>query len=69
MNNYFKGEIAYQTVKQRSAVACAYRNLIMDIHTNQETIDKLIKFIHNEAERVKRSDVIEDLQFAGLVYG
>lgn len=66
---YNEAEIAYQTAKARSAIVDSFRQIIMDYKTPQSTVDKLLKVIENESIKLKRQDVLEDLIFAGLVYG
>lgn len=64
-----EAEAAYQMAKSRSCVADSVRSLVMDFRTPQNTVDKLIRLLENESIKLNRHDVLEDLIFAGLVYG
>ncbi len=66
---YNEAEAAYQTVKARSAIVDSFRSIVMDYKTPQSVVDKLLKVIENESFKLNRQDVLEDLIFAGLVYG
>lgn len=63
-----KGEL-YRTVEYRRAICMAANDILMTPHVNPSTVDVLLKTVHNEAIKNNRQDVLEALEFAGLIYG
>lgn len=72
-----EGEAHYAMWSERSVIADALNSLGMkdlstkaiNPSTSGELISKFLNIIEREANRLKRHDVLEQLYFAGLVYG
>jgi|GEM_PF-3425655 hypothetical protein len=72
-----EGDMHYGIWSERSVIADCLSDLGMkDLSTeavkpstSQELISKFLNIIQREANKLKRHDVIERLQFAGLIYG
>jgi hypothetical protein len=72
-----EGHAAYADWSERSTIADYSRSLgyndiadkAMHYATPRELISKFLNIIETEAKAAKRHDVLEQLCFAGLVYG
>jgi hypothetical protein len=73
----FSGDAAYAIWNERSIIADCLKDLgfedlakkAMQSTTTQELIKKFLTIIEREAAAIKRQDVLEQLYFAGLIYG
>ena len=78
MNEFdLQGEADYRIWCERSTIADCLRTIglpimaakAMDYETPREIIDRFLNIIKREATIAKRHDVLEQLHFAGLIYG
>lgn len=73
----FQGDAQYAIWSERSVIADCLRTMGLNImaekallpSTSQEIITKFLHILESEATIAKRHDVLEQLHFAGLVYG
>lgn len=56
----------YVTPQRRELILCV-SDLIMDYECPHDTIKKIIKLIHKESKKLKRHDVIENLNLHCLI--
>ena len=67
----------YTIIKERTTIADCLIAIdekemakkALDFNTSQELIDDFLAIITKQATLIKRHDVLEQLHFAGLIYG
>jgi len=72
-----QGDAHYAIWSDRSVIADCLRTMGLDImaakavhpETSQELINSFLNIIEKEAKVAKRHDVLDQLYFAGLIYG